>query len=292
MLTGKSVLHVNQDIGKFFSCDEVKGYYNNLMEKVIMEPELVDSKDLPQTQQPNDSVIVFPVAVFQYGLGCYDLYLKTDDQRYLRKFLQLADWTLNHQDEKGRWDNFSYCYPANPYGAMAQGEAASLLVRAYVETGDGKYLNAARHGLEFMLTPVENGGTSLYQDNDLLLMEYTHLPLVLNGWVFAWWGLYDYVKETNDKGLYHELMERSCESLVRYLHRFSNGYWSKYDLEHRIASPFYHRLHIAQMEAMYQLTKNETFREYANKWKSNQEHGWNRIRAFALKAYQKITEKG
>ena len=28
MLTGKSVLHVNQDLGKYFEAKELKGYYN------------------------------------------------------------------------------------------------------------------------------------------------------------------------------------------------------------------------------------------------------------------------
>ena len=41
MVTGKSVLHVNQDIGKCFSTEEVKGYYNNLTEKVTMQPQLL-----------------------------------------------------------------------------------------------------------------------------------------------------------------------------------------------------------------------------------------------------------
>ena len=62
MLTGKSVLHVNQDIGKSFSSTEVKGYYNNLMEKVTKEPQLVYNDQLPTTKQPGNTVIVFPVA--------------------------------------------------------------------------------------------------------------------------------------------------------------------------------------------------------------------------------------
>ena len=47
MLTGKSVLHVNQDLGKYFEAKELKGYYNNMMEKVSYVPHLVDSEELP-----------------------------------------------------------------------------------------------------------------------------------------------------------------------------------------------------------------------------------------------------
>ena len=290
MLTGKSVLHVNQDIGKSFSSTEVKGYYNNLMEKVTKEPQLVYNDQLPTTKQPGNTVIVFPVAVFQYGLGCYDLYLETGDQNYLRKFKQLADWTLDSQDSEGRWANFEYAFPDHPFGAMAQGEAASVLIRAYVETKEEKYLKAAQKGLDFMLLPHEKGGTTLYEDGYTIFMEYTHLPVVLNGWIFAWWGLYDFVTITSDTGKYKEVMDSSCKSLIALLPKFRTCYWSKYDLDYRIASPFYHNLHVAQMSAMYQLTKLDTFKVYADTWKKQQGCSWNKCLAFVIKAYQKIIE--
>ena len=291
MLTGQSVLHVNQDIGKSFSTHVIKGYYNNLTEKVTKEPELVDSMELPHTPLADGSVIIFPVAVFQYALGCYDLYLQTGDKRYQTKFIQLADWTLQQQDERGRWANFSQAYPDNPYGAMAQGEAASVLIRAYKETLDTKYLIGAKRSIDFMLLPHEDGGTAKYIGNDLLLMEYTHLPIVLNGWIFAWWGLYDYVIMTSDNGHYKELLQMSCNSLVKYMPQFATRYWSKYDLDYRIASPFYHNLHIAQMQAMYQLTGEKAFNEYGQRWDRQQGQLFNKSIAFLIKAYQKIVEK-
>lgn len=291
MLTGKSVLHVNQDLGKCFSIHEIRGYYNNLTRKVMMEPQLVYNDSLPQTLLPGDVTIVFPVAVFQYALGCYDLYLLTNKDCYLKKFLQLAKWTLQQQDEKGRWANFAYAYPQHPYSAMAQGEAASVLLRGYKETNNPLYLEAAKLSIDFMLTPYEKGGTALYQHDELLLMEYTHLPIVLNGWIFAWWGLYDFVTITKNQGHYHKAMDSSCKTLVKYLPKFSTGYWSKYDLDYRLTSPFYHHLHIAQMKAMYQLTGLKEFNDYANKWEKQENKSWNKCRAFVTKAWQKIVEK-
>ena len=291
MLTGKSVLHVNQDLGKCFSIQEIKGYYNNLTEKVIMEPQLVENDSLPQTLQPGGITIVFPVAVFQYALGCYDLYLQKKKDCYLKKFLQLANWTFNQQDEKGRWANFAHAYPEHPFGAMAQGEATSVLVRAFKETNISTYLEAAKLSIDFMLAPHKDGGTALYQGNELLFMEYTHLPIVLNGWIFAWWGLYDYVNITHDKGYYYEAMNLSCQTLVKYLPKFATNYWSKYDLDYRLASPFYHHLHIAQMKAMFQLTGIKDFDNYAQCWEKQENKSWNKCRAFMTKAWQKIAEK-
>ena len=48
---------------------------------------------------------------------------------------------------------------------MAQGEAASLLIRGFKETGDKKYINAAKKAIDFMLLPLDRGGTSLYTNN-------------------------------------------------------------------------------------------------------------------------------
>ena len=70
MLTGKSVWHVNQDMGKCFEKDEILGYYNNMVEKVTKMPELLDSTELPKLNLENGKFTYFPVAIFQYGLGC------------------------------------------------------------------------------------------------------------------------------------------------------------------------------------------------------------------------------
>ena len=54
MLTGHSILHVNQDLGRHFSTTELKGYYNNLTEKVIRLPHLLDNEELPTS--PDESI--------------------------------------------------------------------------------------------------------------------------------------------------------------------------------------------------------------------------------------------
>ncbi|KXB37157.1 D-glucuronyl C5-epimerase [Bacteroidales bacterium KA00344] len=290
MMCGKSILHVNQDIGKCFSKTELLGYYNNLTEKVTKQSNLVDTQELPTILQEDGVIIVFPVAVFQYALGCYDLYLLKKDDRYLNKFLQLAAWTFQNQDQKGRWDNFSHTYPQHPYGAMAQGEAVSVLLRAYKKTNDEKFLEASHKAINYMLQPIEKNGTTLYDGQDVLLKEFQHLPLVMNGWIFAWWGLYDYVLVTHDSGEYLSILEKSCSSLIKFLPKFDTYIWSKYDADKKLASPFYHHLHIAQMQAMYILTGNEVFKRYADKWKEKEKNVFCKTTAFLLKAVQKIME--
>lgn len=289
MLTGKSIWHVNQDMGKCFEVDSIKGYYNNLTEKVTKMPELLENDALPMLETDKGD-IKMPVAIFQYGLGAYDLYLQTKDEKYYKKFEQTVKWALKHQDEMGRWNTFFYVYPNNPYGAMSQGEGTSLLLRAFVETNNDLYLSAAQKAIDYMLLPIEKGGTTKYDDKDVMFAEYTHLPIVMNGWIFAWWGLYDYVLATDDDGYYKDLLDRSCLTLAKYLSDFKTSYWSKYDLAGMMASPFYHNLHIAQMQVMYKLTGYIIFNEYALRWEKQQKSILCKSTAFVKKAMQKLAE--
>ncbi len=290
MLSGRSIDHVNQDKGKFFTTGEIKGYYNNLTEKVTKNPALLDSNELPMVYPEHQDPVYFPVAVFQYGLGAYDLFFLTKEERYLKKFSQCVDWAMNNIDDKGRWNNFFFYTPKTPYGAMAQGEGASLLVRAYKHTGEARYLDIAKEAIDFMLLPLEDGGTTKYEGGDAYLMEYTFKGMVMNGAIFAWWGLYDYVLATHDTGKYKTALDQTLDSLVRVLSQFKCSYWSMYSLDGLIASPFYHNLHIAQMEAMYELTGKTIFKEYADVWLQQQRNIICKSRAFIKKALQKIAE--
>ena len=290
MMLGKSIFHVNQDKGKHFSSTEIKGYYNNFKEKVLKQPELLNSNELPKVLEDNGLYVLFPVAIFQYGLGAYDLYLETNQSAYLEKFKQCCSWAYNSQLNNGAWDNFSMFYPEYPYGAMCQGEGASLLLRGYKCLGINDYLHAAQKAIDFMLLPIEKGGTTQYPGNDVIFLEFSHLPAVLNGWIFAWWGLYDLSLEKKGDRYYLDILQKSCETIINYLPRFTSRIWSIYDLKDTIASPFYHRLHIAQMQAMYELTNRIEFDVYAREWDKQLHNPVYKSIAFVRKAVQKIKE--
>lgn len=290
MLSGNSIDHVNQNIGKYFIVSDIKGYYNNLIEKVTKNQTILNNEELPLVYTEKQEPILFPIAIFQYGLGSYDLYLASHEEIYKKKFFQCVDWAIAHIDEKGRWNNFFFYKPETPFSAMAQGEGASLLIRAYIETGDQKYLDTAKMAIDFMLLPLEKGGTTKYEDCNAYLMEYSFKGMVLNGAIFAWWGLYDYVLATQDSNIYKKKLDILLDSILLILPKFRCKYWSMYSLDGLIASPFYHNLHIAQMEAMYKITKNPIFNEYASTWKKQQKNWICATLAFIKKSCQKLLE--
>lgn len=291
MLRGKSILHVNQGIGTCYSVSAINGYYNDMTEKVTKNPQKLCRDGIPLTEVQGGEPIVFPVCVFQYGLGCYDLFLNTQNTEYREKFLLQCTWALENQNEDGSWAVFEYECPQHPYGSMAQGEGASLLLRAYVLTNDSKYLSAAKKAVYFMIKDVNDGGTLLKIGDRIYLKEFTHKDVVYNGWIFSIWGLYDYLLLFGDDALIRNVYEQTVRTLSDSLRKMDNGYWSMYDMKNKIASPFYHDLHIAQLKVMAELSGDEEFLLYADKFKTYQSHRSNRIKAFVKKAWQKVTEK-
>jgi heparosan-N-sulfate-glucuronate 5-epimerase len=289
MLRGKSILHVNQDEGKVYSKDDVTGYYNNLTEKVLKPGGLMDETGLVYNVTNEGKVVYFSITIFQYGLGAYDLWIMTRNPQYRVLFLRTVEWALENQLADGAWDTFSIVGAENPYSSMAQGEGASLLVRAYKDTGDDKYLAAAKNAVDFMCLSVTEGGCTHYCNEKMWFKEYIVEPVVLNGWIFSIWGLYDYYKVTKD-GKYQQLLDRAIATLEKDVALFDCQYWSRYNAGNKLTSPFYHRLHIAQLKVMYDLFGCSTFNEYADKWEKYQRNRLYFCMAFLVKVSQKLTE--
>ena len=290
MLTGKSIMHVNQDLGKYFSPGELKGYFNDLTEKVLRDPETLKNKTIPMSTDEKAGKVYFPIAIFQYGLGAYDLYIGTGKEIYKDQFMRCVDWAINNQEEIGAWNNFGFVQVEAPYSSMCQGEGCSLLLRAYKETGNVSYLTAATKAIDFMLLPIDKGGTTEYLNEEIIFYEYTNKSTILNGWIFSFFGLYELNLILND-AKYKELVGISVCSLKNHINDFDLGFWSKYDMDKMIASPFYHKLHIAQLKALVMIDDDAAFSEMLAEFERYQNSWWNRQRAFIKKAWQKVFEK-
>ena len=290
MLTGKSILHVNQELGKSFQPDKIAGYYNDLTEKVTKDAGTLEKQCLPPSYTDAGKPIIFATTILQYGLGSYDLVLQTNDEKYTSQFKRCVDWAFENQDEEGGWDISAFAGKNSIYGAMAQGEGASLLLRANKYYNDEKYYLAAKKAIDLMLTPLEEGGTSKYEKDEIFLMEFMDLPCILNGWIFALFGLYD-LTLICEEDKYKQTLQSTLATLKKHLSDFDLGYWSKYDMGKMITSPFYHKLHIAQLKALVMIDGDAAFSEMLSKFERYQNSWWNRKRALIKKAWQKVFEK-
>lgn len=244
-----------------------------------------------------------PIAIAQYGLGNWNLWRETGDSGRRKRFLTAADWLVANLEPNrhGIWvwhHRFDWPYRevlrAPWYSALAQGQGISLLVRAFQETGEQRYFDAARKALQAFEHDVRQGGVS-YRDESghIWFEEYLVDPPshILNGFLWATWGVYDYALLTKDDAAVR-LFEQAAETLAENLWRYDTGYWSLYEISPTrlpmLASPFYHRLHIVQLDVTAELTGLEVFRDTARRWEAYLRDPLKRYRALAGKVLFKL----
>lgn len=290
MIIGKSSFHVKQDIGRYYSKNEIKGYYNDLTNKVT-EKTILDKNGIPINTTITNIETYFPISIFQYGLGLYDLYLETNDVNYINKFINISNWAINNIDSNGMWDCMGKLKDQahKTQSSMCQSEGISILLRAYKETGEKKYFHYAKKALDFMLEDVINGGTTLYDKENIIFQEYVseYELSVLNGWIFSLFGLYDFTL-VSDEPRYINVLNKSLETLSSNLEKYDRGYWSNYDMKRTISSPAYHDLHIRQLKLLYEIFGIKNFKIYSEKWEKYQNNKLYKIIAMVVKLKQKI----
>jgi hypothetical protein len=242
------------------------------------------------------------VPFLQWGLGCHERWLDSADERWLHGARRAGDVLVAEQERHGvhagAWlHRFDYPHTFDvrapwPSG-MAQGEAASLLVRLHSATGDDAYAEAAIAGLGPLLRPAADGGAAAELDGALVPEEYpTAQPsFVLNGLIFGLWGLRDVAA-----GIGHDrarsAFEDAAGALARNIERWDSGHWSLYDLHlHRVAnwaSPAYHELHVTQLEATHALAPRPELERAALRFRGYARSRAKRAHAFARKAVFRV----
>lgn len=151
ILFGESVLAPSQGKGKIYSLTEVKGYYNDLTTKVT-DKTLLGDEGIPVNIIATGEKVYAWVNIAQYALGCYDIYLMNADKAMLNKFLFLAEKIYNAQEENGKWDcRSSIGSSMYTSSCMGQGQGCCVLLRAYIETSEKKYIEAAKKQLNLCL---------------------------------------------------------------------------------------------------------------------------------------------
>ncbi len=244
-----------------------------------------------------------PIAIAQWGLGNYSLHCQTPNEERKKKFIAAADWLRANLELNSHrlwvWNHhfdWEYRSPLKaPWcSALAHGQGISMLVRAYRETGAGVYLETAgRAFASFLKSTSEGGVTFTDPSGDLWFEEYIVSPPthILNGFIWAAWGVYDYFLATQSD-VARDLFAHAVRTLRMNLDRYDLGFWSLYEqsgtLLPMIASPFYHRLHTVQLRVMHRLTGDEIFAHYADKWEAYARSRANRTRALCYKSAFKL----
>jgi hypothetical protein len=294
LLGGSSYWHSTPTLGTQFNAGKLDGYCRDYSGKVNWVGE-INPEGLPLVKRSDGSTYVLPTIAIQKALGHWDHYVASRDEGSLRDVVATANWLMETLDEHGGWKHWPLVgrKKATPYSAMTQGQAASVLCRAASVTGADAYADAARRGLRLMLKEVKDGGTSQIGPIGIILEESPQVEpnAILNGWVYALFGLYDYTLLRPGDTEIEDALRRTLDAFTQCVWRYDTGYWSLYNLTGDIASPYYHRAHIAQLTAMEMAFPGDVadaIRPTREAFESHLASGWKRTNAILRKTKQKI----
>ena len=170
--------------------------------------------------------------------------------------------------------------PSGWTSAMGQGLGISFLYRCYnlnLISHDivSKHIELAR---KFMFS----NELKYYYKDEFILQEFSGTSeSVLNGYIFAIYGLHDYYLFTGHKSYFNE----SINTLSNFINQYQFFNWSYYSLTKTHASSFYHKLHIEMMDSLFHLTSNPIFNKQKKVWKKGLKF---RIMYILIKSIQKL----
>lgn len=298
-----SFWHGKPEVNPNMRTDEIGEFYQPFIYKANYNGHF-DANGVPMLDYHGKVGMQYnPIAIAQYALGHYNLYKRTGDRKHLDIFIKEADWLVNNlvPNEKGVYvwyHHFDWEYreglKAPWYSGLSQGNGLSVMVRAYQLTKDERYRIAAERVYISLITEIKDGGAMFTDINGDIWIEEgildppTH---ILNGFMWALWGIYDYYLFTKDENI-KRTFDRFVITLKKNLPKFDVGIWSLYELVptriKMIASHFYHSLHVVQLMVMYKLTSDEFFLKYHKKWDVYQKNRIYRFLSLIWKAAFKL----
>jgi len=218
-----------------------------------------------------------PTSIAQNALAHWNIYLTNGGNEHKEKFMSCASWLLANEvslsNNAGGWPiPFAlpaYHAPQLYLSALTQGSVISVLMRAYQLTSDDAFLQAACRAVRtFELDILDGGVNTQLGDSGVFFETVAVYPAahILNGYILALFGLYDYVMFTKDKRV-EQLIQCSVTTLHSLIDEYDTGYWTRYDLLHkRLASWFYHSLHVALLETLARYCGCEHCAALAQRW--------------------------
>jgi hypothetical protein len=261
--------------GTFVAGDPTSGYYNDIRPELrtFATPAAGLERFASLTVDP---VNANPVTIVQLGIGAWQR--RSEDPGWEEVVDRVVGWVTSVVGEDGV---ITYRFPmAHTYhleppwaSAMAQGEAASLLVRGALLFDRPELIDVARA----LVGPLVDERSPLVAPTPEgpVLQEYPTTPPahVLNGWIYGLWGLYDVAVGAGDTAA-QSAFDAGVGALGDRLHLYRTGWrWSRYDLyPHPLvhaASPFYHRMHVEQLRAMKELVPDPRFEVVADEWSAS-----------------------
>ncbi len=177
---------------------------------------------------PGQGIEIQWLATFGEANGYYD---NGHENTQLREVLEEAIPLATQRAGGIAWEYFFHFDGGSPpwTSGLSQGTALQALSRGYVRLKEPAFLTAAKQALGIFQSQPP-AGVRVAQPAGTLYAEYTYAPTdrILNGFIQALNGLYEYAKLTGDPlGL--KLFETGDAEARAITSSYDTGAWSKYD---------------------------------------------------------------
>src|SRR6266487_4234130 len=215
------------------ACD-IPAYHFDMSQFLIVQNCTFDPGGVPHQIDP---VGYHPTTIAQYALANWNRYLATQNEAYRSTFLAQANWLTENEvrigDDVGGWP-ISF-----PHWDILDGGVS---------------------------TPISPDGIFF---EEVAVYPASHS---LSGFVWALFGLYDYIECTADSQV-RTVIQCSHATMHRLLEEYDTGYWAHADLLRRhLASPQHLALQTSLLEALAVVSSCEHCSEIASRWKGYQRH--------------------
>lgn len=204
---------------------------------------------------------------------------KNGEEPNLDRFDNTIDWLVENRVVDGEASYFLYDFEILDYqmkppwkSGLANSRAILAFLEAHKVYGDQQYLDYA-HSCVFPYTiSVDDGGFLVeLSDESYWYAEYPRMdgttPMVLNGMMSILLAMEGYQKYAPNS-LTEGLLKKGLKGLKEKLAEFDKDGASLYDLKGRDASKSYHILHISLLNQLYEVTGDEFFLKYHDKWRT------------------------
>lgn len=233
----------------------------------------------------NYGIHYFPTVNAILALYIYQNLLEKKSTSF--EFMKASKWFLDYDNyiehENSIFYTNKFPYPMynleiNWTNGMTQGLILSVLTRVYKITGEEIYLDLIKKIVRSFFDDKSKYSFTRYYDdmNKVWFEEYPSRPssFVLNGNLFAIFGLVDYLKVIEDKEV-EDLLKKALFSVNDDIMIYRIGNWSYYDrIKKIISTDSYHDLHIAQLNEIISICSKfkiecPNIRKVSNIWKKN-----------------------
>ncbi|MBA2253675.1 MAG: hypothetical protein H0W07_00995 [Chloroflexi bacterium] len=229
-----------------------------------------------------------PVQLASYSFRLLSAYRKTGDAGYLDWARRYAAKIRSLAVESGGalFLPYQFDYPRHElrapwYSGMAQGMILSLFVRMHRITGEADYLAWAKaiFASFWRSGPDDRPWVSRVSARRYLWIEEypvnAHPDRVLNGFMFAIYGLYEYWKLTGSSGG-RRILEGALTTLKAHVMLYRvPGDTSYYCLYHRTnTAENYHSLHISQLDQIAAMSGDAYFASVAELFRRDHAPIW------------------